>query len=126
MLDLNLFLIFLLEVILCAVLVFGIKIADDRVARAIFKLEIKTEEVVELIKEIRKDLIKLNKILNFIKNFKTSSIRKIFLKAIDIVNVFLLLHPTAGKRTKLRQFLGLKLFKALFLAFRPARECRTI
>lgn len=117
MLDTNFFLFFI-ELFLATILVVYLKLADNWAIEAKIKIERGGAEIVQTLKELREDLAKLNKILNFIKNFRASKIRKLFFKTIDVINLILLFYPGGKKSTKLTRFFGLKFFKAIFLALK--------
>lgn len=112
------FFLFFIELFLATILIVYLKLADDWALETKVKVEKGGIEIVKILKELREDLIRLNKILNFIKNFRASKIRKILLKSLDIINLILLFHPSGKKSTKLKRFFGLKFFKAMFLAFK--------
>lgn len=118
--DTGTFLIFLLEIFLGTILVFYIKIADDWAVETIALIKKETPKTIDLIKDIRADVVKLNKILNIIKNFKLKRLKNIVTKIFDAASILVLLHPGGTKKFKFVSFAGLRVVKRLLSLLKPA------
>ena len=117
--DANIFLIFLLEIFLGTILIVYIKIADDWALETIELIETEGQKAIDLIKEVRADLVKLNEILNFIKNFKFKRLKDIVAKIFDAASILVLLHPKGTKKFKFTSFAGLRVIKNLLSLLKP-------
>lgn len=118
-------LVFIIGIILCVfctVAIFYLKLADDWTLKTIANIEKQSIHVICQIKELKEELKKFNKIMNFIKDFKKSKFRKIFIQAVNIINLIMLLQPKLGAKTKLKRFFGLSVIKRVFCALKPLFE----
>jgi|GEM_PF-6830543 len=101
------------------ILVVGIKFANDWAIETTALIEEEGQKTIDLIKGIREDLVKLNKVLKIIKDFKFSHVKNIVAKIFDLASIIVILYPGVNKRFKLTGFTGLKLAKNLVSLFKP-------
>lgn len=101
------------------ILVFYIRIANDWVLETIALIEKEGLKTIGLIKEIRADVVKLNKILNIIKNFRLKRLKDLITKIFDAASILVLLHPGGTKKFKLTSFAGLRVVKKLYALLKP-------
>lgn len=114
-------LLFALELIICAALIFYILKADRWVLNMKQVIKTGSYEAVSAIKEFKASLKKANTALKHIKNFKQSLTRKLIAQALDLVSILQLF--TAEKQTKkLWKTVGLKIVKGFLLGFKMVNE----
>ncbi len=113
--------LFALEIIICAALIFYILKADKWALDMKKTVENGAHEAITSIKSFRNNLKKINKILDNIKNFKRSLTRKIIAQALDLISILQLF--TDKKQTgKLWKVAGLKIIKGFLLGLKMVNE----
>ncbi len=114
-------LLFALEIVLCAVLVFYILQADKWAINMKRVIETGSHEVASTIKELKINLKKINVVLGNIKNFKYSLAKKIISQSLDLISILQLF--AAEKHTKkLWKVMGLKIVKGFLLGLKMVNE----
>lgn len=114
-------LLFALELVICAIVVFYILKADKWALNMKETVETGSKKMVSAIKELKTNLKKANKALNHIKNFKQSLTRKLIAQALDLVSILQLF--TAEKQTKkIWKTMSLKIIKGFLLGFKMVNE----
>lgn len=113
--------LFVLEIIICAILVFYILKADKWALNMQQVVKVGSREILSSIKELRRNLKKINSILNNIKNFKHSLTRKIIARALDIIGI-LQLFTAKGQTKKIWKATGLKIIKGFLLGLKMVNE----
>lgn len=114
-------LLFALELVICAALIFYILKADKWAINMKETVEKSSKEIILTIKELKSNLKKANKILNHIKNFKQSLARKLIAQALDLISILQLF--TFKKHTKkIWKILGLRMVKGVLLGFKMVNE----
>lgn len=113
--------LFALEIIICAILVFYILKADKWALNMQQVVKVGSREIISSIKELRRNLKKINSILNNIKNFKHSLTRKIIARALDIIGI-LQLFTAKGQTEKIWKVTGLKIIKGFLLGLKMVSE----
>ena len=114
-------LLFALELILCATIVFYILKADKWAINMKEVVENGSKETVSAIKEFHGNLKKVKTALNHIKNFKYSLTRKLIAQALDLISILQLF--TFKKHTKkVWKILGLRMVKGVLLGLKMVNE----
>ena len=114
-------LLFTLELIICATVVFYILKADRWALNMKEAVERGSKEIISSIKELKINLKKANTALNHIKNFKNSLTRKLIAQALDLISILQLF--TFKKHTKkVWKILGLRMVKGVLLGLKMVNE----
>lgn len=113
MVNIGFILIIVTELLVFTAIVYAIVYCDKRVIELQKRLEKEGEELVKSIKDLNIELIKVNLILEKINGAKKTNWLKIIMKALDAINLILLLAPMGKKIPFARKLFSIKSLKSI-------------
>lgn len=99
------------EVLLGILAVIAITYCDKRVMEIQKILERESEELIKLIKNLGKELIKLNLILDKFNEIRKTDWLKIITKVLDVINIIIILAPLGKKIPLYKNLFSVKSLK---------------